>query len=571
MQYEWTPDAKTAALEAHKEVEHRFHAKSAMSLGLTPETIEGANWNRLTDHQKIGAAWLTLGSSILADEMGSGKTVQACVAAEDLSYQTKLWQPEYPAIGTEIEAERPPTVVREDDKPEYYVRRVTTEERALYRPSNIPACFHMLVVCPLAVMPVWETHLKEWTTIEPFVVRGTAAQRRKIIAEARSKWRMAIIINWEGLKSHSMLAGFGNVERTDREREPKELNDIHFSLLIADEAHRGKSPRAKQTRALWAIDAKTKWALTGTPIANSPQDFWSLLRFIAPEDWTSRVRFTNAYCEVENNPWSGGQVVTGFNRHRRAEFDALTSYRFLRRKTSQVIGRVIKKNRIQRYATLSTRHREFYELIRRSILEDLDGSQFAIGTFLARTTRLAQAAAAMLVHDEEEDHWHMTEEGRNPSPKINCLMDLEQDLDPDERVVIVSPSRQLMRLASARYEKNKIHHSYVDGETGPIDREEQIQLFKDGANKRLLCTTGAMSEGVDLAVARKMVFLGRPWSMVQSNQTEDRIYRLTQSSDSVDIIDIITEDTIDQRIYEVLDRKHRNLAELTRDELLRLV
>ena len=536
---EWSEDAKFLANLIHTGAVTQHNAKVEVSSGLSDETRQSASWERLTKHQKIGVGWLIHGSSILADEMGSGKTVQACVAAEEMAYR-------------------------------YFHNHV------LKKLDTITTPFKMLIVCPVAVIPVWERHLEEWTTIKPFVVRGNISKRRQAIRNGYfHPGAAALIINWESLKSHSKLAAFGQIERSDAEMASKELNIHPFQLLIADEAHRAKSPRAKQTRALWAIDADMKWALTGTPLANEPTDFWSLLHFIAPEDWSSRVKFIDNYCDVENNYWSGGQTVVGFNRHRRPEFDALTDYRFLRRQTSTVIGRHIRKNRIQRYAELSLQHRRFYDALRRSILTDLDGREFMLGTFLERTTRLAQAASAMLWRDDVNDKWEMIERDANgrlkyPSPKINCLIDLENDLT-DEPVVVISASKQLMKLTGDRYERNKIAHVYVDGDTGPVDRQEAVEAFQKGDANRLLCTTGVMSEGVDLAVARVMVFLGRPWSMIQSDQSEDRIYRLTQSSDSVDIIDIITEDTIDQRIYEVLNRKQRTLAELTRDQMLALL
>jgi len=90
------------------------------------------------------------------------------------------------------------------------------------------------------------------------------------------------IINWEALRLHSRMEGYGNmrlkrcpehggadpkVKPTACEAHPKELNEIEWGAVIADEAHKAKNPKAKQTRSLWAIakNAPYRYAATGTP------------------------------------------------------------------------------------------------------------------------------------------------------------------------------------------------------------------------------------------------------------------------------------------------------------------
>ena len=282
----WSDDAKKLAYEVREDAQIRWDAQMTR----TGDT-------RLTPLQLGGVDWLRTGSGLLADEMGSGKTVQACVAMTQ-------------------------------DK----VRKV-------------------LIVCPPTVTKVWVDHIIDWSNLTPIVVQGTKPQRAKKLRQLKDNDRYAVIIPWTSLRLHSKLAPYGATKRTDEECEPKELNEFEWDLVVADEAHRAKNPRAKQTRALWSLDAKKRWALTGTPIANTAADLWSLLRWIEPEVWTSRERFINKWCDKAYNPF-GAPTILGFLPERVRLFRQLTGHQILRRTKAEIMERSIIKHHSTIYATL---------------------------------------------------------------------------------------------------------------------------------------------------------------------------------------------------------------------------
>lgn len=513
--------AATMLKYLHQQVMDQYHAKSVLNGEIDEDTYR---WNDLQELQKYGANWLSLNSGCaLTDEMGSGKTVQACVALNML------------------EAEL------------------------------------VLIVCPNSVKRVWEEHIVQWTNMVPIIVEGTPKQRSSTLIKAPQHLkRVALIMNWAQLRLHSNLKKFGAIH--DDKNEPKELNDYVFDVIIADEAHRSKDPRAKQTRALWALEAKHRWALTGTPLANHPLDFWSILHFISPNDWPNRQAFSDRYCDTVYSPFGGYQVV-GLSAGNREEFDSLIGPYMLRRQKHEIMGRKIMKKVVQRYVTLDPAHRKQYELLKNTLVLQLkDKERVTLANALAATVRLVQLASANLDVNEEKIFDPETQEEKIkysarmvlPSPKLDEMVQLLEDLE-GESVVVFSASRQLVELAAPLLAKKKISYCLVTGDTDVELRAQYAKEFNAGVYNVFLATTGASGEGISLTKAKYLIMLQRPWSMVQAVQAEDRIHRWGQESDMVTIIDVLTEDTIDERIYNIYHQKKGRLQDLTRDELIELL
>ncbi len=72
--------------------------------------------------------------------------------------------------------------------------------------------------------------------------------------------------------------------------------------------------------------------------------------------------------------------------------------------------------------------------------------------------------------------------------------------------------------------------------------------------------------GITLTAARRLVMLQRPWSLVDYKQAMDRVHRIgSEVHDSISIIDYVTENTVEERVIEVLDTKADNFDEVVRD------
>lgn len=448
----------------------------------------------LSPAQGIGKLWLMqTRRGILADIMGSGKTVQTCAAAEAI-------QP----------------------------RR-------------------LLIVCPLSVVHTWVRHLRQWTTLaEPYIYGGT---REVAYLEDAVANMVPIIVPWSSLRTVSKATYWVSGRRSKRQPISTILTDTYWDIVIGDEAHRAKDPASQQTRCFAGLESEYLWLLTGTPLANKPQDLWALLRLVDFKSWNSKQRFIDDWCQVQHNAF-GGLEILGFKPELTEKFAKFTADKILRRELEDVTNLRIEKHESQLFVdALPSQRRAIDQLLKEWLYED-EQSDKAITALnaLMRLSMLFEVAQATPELDED-----MTIKMKLPSPKITAAIDYIKNYDGP--VVVFSRSRKLARLAQQAFAQSKLTVSYMDGSSDKDERRRAIEDFMDGKTDVFLATTKTASEGIDLSRARVILNLSGTWSLIDTMQASHRVIRPGQLADNVAIVDIITQDSIDERIYDVIRSK----------------
>ena len=497
------------------------------------ETADGDE--TLFPHQRAGVQFLAAARrALLADEPGLGKTAQTIRALKELKDR-----------GEQV--------------------------------------FPALVVCPNTLKKNWKREFAMWWPgVNVQVISGSATQRRKQFSEEDVD---VYVINWESLRSHSRLASYGSValarcvdcgghdDKVSENRcevHKRELNAIDFKAVIADEIHRSKEPKSKQTRALWAAsgDADIRYALTGTPIANNVLDLWPILHWISPNEWPSKSRWIDRMVDTMFNAF-GGMMVIGVKPHMREEFDAAINPRMRRMLKAKVLPWLPPVIKERRDVEMSTKQKKAYEQMRDVMIAQLeDGEALTAPSPLTQTTRLLQFASSYAGIAVDEITGEMSVALSEPSCKIDSLMD---DVDAgdfgDDSVAVCAVSRQLIDLLSARLEKAKIPHGLITGAQNEDERQKAIDDFQSGRIKWILFTAQAGGVGVTLTAARRLIMLQRPWSLVDYKQALDRVHRIgSEIHDSIVITDYVTEGTIEERVIQVLETKADNFEQIVKDK-----
>lgn len=441
--------------------------------------------------------------------------------------------------------------------------------------SVLPA----LVICPNSMKKTWEKEFaKWWPEVSVGRVSGSADKRRKVI-ESRPD---VTIINWDAMRLHSRLAPYGSIKLADKEKVPGDLNKVPFKTIIGDEAHKLKNPQSKWTRASWAVahqpSVEYRIPMTGTPLANAPDDLWAILHFMAPDEWPSKTKFVDRYCMVSWNAW-GGMEVLGIKPETRDEFFAILDPHFRRMPKELVLPFLPPKLRSTRYTDMSTRQKKAYVEMENDMITKLDdGSVLVVTNNLTKNTRLTQFSSSyahMELGTDGEMHVRLTE----PSNKIDELMDVLDELGPSEGVVVAAESKQLIDLAAARLDaaqkeafknhRSPLPFSYrmiVGGQTDD-ERDRHMTDFQSGQARIMLMTIKAGGVGLTLTRAGVIVFLQRSWSMLENKQAEDRVHRIgSEVHDKVLVIDMVTPDTVEETQIERLYVKFQRLQEITRDK-----
>lgn len=445
--------------------------------------------------------------------------------------------------------------------------------------------FPALIVCPNTLKKNWEREFdKWWPGVNVTVIGGSAVQRRAQFESEADVY----VINWESLRSHSRLAPYGSValarcqdcdghdSRITPARcevHPRELNTIDFKAVIADEIHRSKDPKSKQTRALWAAtgDADVRFALTGTPIANDVVDLWPILHWISPKEWPSKTRWIDRMINTMLNAF-GGMMVLGVKPDMEQEFYAAINPRMRRMLKSRVLPWLPEVINERRDVEMGAKQAKAYKQMLENMITLIEKPDTSVDAVVApnpltqaiRLLQFASTYATVEVDDAGQETLVMSD----PSCKIDALMDDMKNGDfGDDSVAVCAVSRQLIDLLSARLTKEGIPHGLITGMIEADERQRHIDDFQNGKTKWILFTAQAGGVGVTLTTARRLVMLQRPWSLVDYKQALDRVHRIgSEIHDSILITDYVTEGTIEERVIEALDTKADNFEQIVKDK-----
>jgi SNF2 family DNA or RNA helicase len=446
--------------------------------------------------------------------------------------------------------------------------------------------FPALIVCPNTLKKNWEREFQKWwPEVTTQVIKGTATQRKKQFDIAVESNLDVMVINWESLRSHSRLAPYGSValtrcapcgghdesvSETRCEVHLRELNNIKFKSVVADEIHRSKDPKSKQTRALWSAtgDAEIRFAMTGTPIAKDVVDLWPILHWLSPKDWPSKTKWIERMIDTMLNAF-GGMLVIGVKPHMQDEFYKTINPHMRRMLKAKVLPWLPEIMRERRDVEMSTKQKKAYVQMRDHMIAELEGGGAVTApSILTQTTRLnqfANACAELVLHESTGELKVVLSD---PSCKVDALMsDIKANDFGEDSVAVCAVSRQLIYLLSNAMTKAGIEHGLITGAQDEDERQRAIDDFQSGRIKWILFTAQAGGVGVTLTAARRLIMLQRPWSLVDYKQALDRVHRIgSEIHDSIIITDYITEDSIEERVIQVLETKAENFEQIVRDK-----
>ena len=454
--------------------------------------------------------------------------------------------------------------------------------------------FPALIVCPNTLKSNWEREFdKWWPGINVQVIKGSATQRRKAFEDEAQVY----VINWESLRSHSRLQSYGSIALARCtecgghdskvtvarcEVHKRELNEIAFKSVIADEIHRSKDPKSKQTRALWAAsgNADIRFALTGTPIANTVVDLWPILHWLDEKEWPSKTKWLDRYVNTMMNAF-GGLMILGLKPAMESEFYAGIHPRMRRMLKQKVLPWLPEVINDRRDVEMGAKQAKAYKQMLENMIAELDKTPeerfqeayeqgeteiVVAPNPLTQTMRLLQFASSYGTMELVDGREKMLLS--DPSCKVDALMDdIENGDFGEDSVAVCAVSRQLIEILSARLTKEKIPHGLITGAQSGDERQKAIDDFQSGRTKWILFTAQAGGVGVTLTTARRLVMLQRPWSLVDYKQALDRVHRIgSEIHDSILITDYVTEGTIEERVIEALDGKAQNFEQIVRDK-----
>ena len=330
-----------------------------------------------------------------------------------------------------------------------------------------------------------------------------------------------------------------NVETLRDDKIVKALNKgkNKFDMIIFDEIHTCKSPTSQQGKNLLKLkSAKYKIGATGTLLMNNPLDVYMPLKWIGAES-ASYTNFKYYYCLY------GGQFNNELLGYRNLDvLKHMLSTCTLRRDKSLL--NLPPKTIINEMVDMPDRQRKFYEDVKAGVIDEVDKVKLRPSVLLSMVMRLRQATAYPGILSTENI----------PSGKIDRCCDLvEQIVSDGNKVVIFSTFKETLdALNNALQPYNPLIG------TGDIPDEiisQNVDKFQnDDKNKIFLGTWQKCGTGLTLTAATYMIFIDTPWTDAAFEQACDRIYRIGTTK-PVTIYNLITNDSIDERVLEIVNDK----------------
>ena len=339
--------------------------------------------------------------------------------------------------------------------------------------------------------------------------------------------------------------------------------DSHKVLMAIDESTTIKNQAAKRTKNIINLGkfAKYRRIMTGSPITKNPLDLFSQCEFLDPWllNYDSFYAFRNRYAKMKNMYLRDRtiQVVDAFqNLGELSEKVKGFSYRVLKEDCLDLPP----KNFIKRYVTLTSDQKRIYEQMKKEAMAILNGKVTTTMTVLTQLMRLHQITCGHFTADD----------GSTQSVESNRLNELMLVLEEIEGKAIIWANYQLsvgeiIQRIIKEHGKDSYVHYY--GLTSQEDRQDNIRKFQNDPECRFLIGTPQTGGyGITLTQANTVIYYSNGYDLEKRLQSEDRAHRIGQKK-NVTYIDLIAEDTVDEKIVKALRSKINIASEVMGEEL----
>ena len=337
----------------------------------------------------------------------------------------------------------------------------------------------------------------------------------------------------------------------------------HKVLMAVDESTTIKTPTAKRTKNIISLGkyAKYRRIMTGSPVTKNPLDLYTQCEFLDPYllDFASYYAFRNRYAEMTTMNVRGRsiQVVKEF-RHLGELSESLQpfSYRVLKEDCLDLPP----KNWIKRHISLTSEQKKIYDQMKKHALAMLNGKVTSTVTVLTQLMRLHQITCGHFTADDGSIQ-------DVDSNRIKELMDILEETE-GKAIIWANYQRDITNIINS-IEKKYGPGSVVDyyGLTPQDERQNNIRKFQNNSECRFIVGTPQTGGyGITLTQANTVIYYSNGYDLEKRLQSEDRAHRIGQKK-TVTYVDLICEDTIDEKIVKALRDKINIASEVLGEEL----
>jgi len=427
-----------------------------------------------------------------------------------------------------------------------------------------------LLLSPTSVVGDWQAKFRRFAKTEIAVADGSPSKREKVY-ESKPEFL--------GLSYDTFMRDVDKIVR-----------HFHPKAVVADEAQRITNRKSKATEKLIEfvdiVQPRYRIPMSGSPIMNITADLWPIMRLISHGLAGEAPRFEKRYTRQKPARWErdaeSGKMKpfsqrVGTNKDGTAKMwtpmriesldpkkpDDAKLLSELRMKIAPHVIRRLKKDVLKDLPEkmferidirLSKREREVYEELQVRFAEAMAGVSEEDGdaqttNFLEWFTRAQQICSSLEIVGEGKE-----------SSKIDELRAFCEDYAEEQKILIFSRFKEMTTIVCRELKQFKPIH--LNGDIPQSKRQPLVDLFQENEDHRLFVSTlKAGGVGLTLTAGSIVVRLDRWVSPAANDQAVDRAHRIGQTR-QVTVVDFVVEDSIEERILEILDKKLKMIASL---------
>ena len=373
-----------------------------------------------------------------------------------------------------------------------------------------------LIITPTSLIYNWKNEFERFApSLKIALVHENKSERFKIISE---------------MNDYDVLLTTYGTLRNDKEN----YENITFDYCIIDEGQHIKNSVAQSTKAVKDINARVKFALTGTPIENNLLELWSIFDFVMPGYLYNGTIFKKKFIDSENAIKELQKYIKPF---------------MLRRLKKDVIKELPEKIEKRYYVDLTNEQKKIYGVFVKDIKRKIEESSFLENkiTIFSYLTKLRQLCL---------DPSIIIENYEGGSGKIDSAIDIiKENIEEHPKIILFSQFTSVLSNIKKSFEKNDIEYIYLDGNTNAKQRISIVNEFNESKKKLVfLISLKAGGTGLNLTSADIVIHFDPWWNPSIEEQATDRTHRIGQKN-VVQVFKLVSEGTIEEKILKLQDEK----------------
>lgn len=443
--------------------------------------------------------------------------------------------------------------------------RLYVTEHCILTHNTVQACGVMnareakrvLIVCPASLRIVWKRHANEWLVDRLPVFMANGRKDRQFAHAVASGIAGVFIVNYDTLIEYVGIEKNPDTGRWSR-KGTGPLATSTWDVLVADECHMAKNPKAQRSAALYALDATTRLALTGTPIVNRPKELFPIVNWLDRGHWGNWKHFVSRYCGAHETRF-------GLNTAGATNLEELQT-----RLRETVMVRRLKRDVLKE---LPAKRRQVIEVEATGDAANLVARQMM--KWMQHDSAMRQAEADMRAAQEANDEQAYREAVDRMSAEYKVAF---EEMARERRELAVAKVPYVIEHVDAMREAgiNKIvlfahHHEVIDklrthygrsavvidGRVSKDDRQALVDAFQTRDDIEIFIG-GIIPAGVGLTLTASahVVFAELDWVPGNMSQAEDRCHRIGQAN-SVLVQHIVFTESLDAKMAKTLVDKQR--------------